>query len=677
VVGLLCLVGWLLGLADLGVWSSAELPVFDRARAAMGVELQGLERSPWLPDRLRTLGYAMTGSPWGARIPQALASAMVVTLVAGLCRRRGDAVWVTAAATLIAFGMPATGVQARTMLGNPFTELFVASTLVLWSSALEAPTHSRRLALGSASAASLALSISAGGLVLGGIIPLLVIAVVFPLSSGWGRVALWLVATAAIGVALALAFRQGEGYIPLLGAAKDLDLVAKPQARRFAAAIEDITDGLFPWAGLVAMGATLPRARPYAMWLGTSVVVYAAWSLVYGAGAVPVVVPASLCAAAAIEALTDRDTKPVLRRLLLLGALAGAILAGKDASLWPSRFVAPAVDLDTIAFPAESMRASERLASIERVAIVGLLVAAVGHRAWWVGSAIGFAALFGGWMHGRVLLVDAARGLSLAEPLGQHARFAKTGALPEPLGIYRVHDPGLAIYGPPQTIEFPNRDALVEALLGDAPSAALVRSIDVPEIHRRARGEGRPFFVLDRSHATLRLVANVLPLGARDLNQIPEVVTRERPQLRNDTLVRFGNYVEIVGWELDGSVIRGRDVTLTVAIRVLRPLPARSRLYTRLVLGRLALLNREAEPLLEDIYPCTLWTAGDYILHRLTFRVPVLESPPGSYAFVVGMRRGENDNYPITVPPEASGEFGVTIRDRSHTFANLGMVDVW
>jgi hypothetical protein len=42
------------GLGASGFWSEAELPVFDRTRAALGHALSGLERTPWLPDVVRT-----------------------------------------------------------------------------------------------------------------------------------------------------------------------------------------------------------------------------------------------------------------------------------------------------------------------------------------------------------------------------------------------------------------------------------------------------------------------------------------------------------------------------------------------------------------------------------------------------------------------------------------------
>ena len=56
-----------------GLWSEGELAVLDRARAALGEPLSELERSPWLPDELRTRAYAAIGGDFGLRLPGALA----------------------------------------------------------------------------------------------------------------------------------------------------------------------------------------------------------------------------------------------------------------------------------------------------------------------------------------------------------------------------------------------------------------------------------------------------------------------------------------------------------------------------------------------------------------------------------------------------------------------------
>ena len=68
------------GLGEHGLWTDAELPVLDRAQAALGEARSGLVRSPWLPDLLRTRGYALLGGATGLRLPHALAAMALVAM---------------------------------------------------------------------------------------------------------------------------------------------------------------------------------------------------------------------------------------------------------------------------------------------------------------------------------------------------------------------------------------------------------------------------------------------------------------------------------------------------------------------------------------------------------------------------------------------------------------------
>jgi hypothetical protein len=147
--------------------------------------------------------------------------------------------------------------------------------------------------------------------------------------------------------------------------------------------------------------------------------------------------------------------------------------------------------------------------------------------------------------------------------------------------------------------------------------------------------------------------------------------------LRHPTLVRFDDYVEIIGWEVTDPVIRGRPVTLSLSIRVLRPLPGGTQVYARLLKGRSSRLNGDPHELTGGIYPPNLWRQGDYVLHRFTFDAPALEIQPGAHELLVGLRRSEKENIEISVPEGKTGEHGVEVRGKSRHFAALGTVEVW
>ena len=207
----------------------------------------------------------------------------------------------------------------------------------------------------------------------------------------------------------------------------------------------------------------------------------------------------------------------------------------------------------------------------------------------------------------------------------------------------------------------------------------VVRRRDVPPLHLAHRQQGFDFFVLDDGHAQLVLLSNVLPDGAEDHNRIPEVLFDEAPELANETYVKFENYIEVIGWQVTDPIVRGRKVVIELSIRVLRPLPGGSKIYTRFLKGKSSRMNGDPQPLTGDIYPPNLWREGDYILHRFEFEAPLVEIQPRPHEFFIGLRRSESKNYGITAPEPGKSDFGVRIRGKKppHEFATIGIVDVW
>ena len=56
--------------------------------------------------------------------------------------------------------------------------------------------------------------------------------------------------------------------------------------------------------------------------------------------------------------------------------------------------------------------------------------------------------------------------------------------------------------------------------------------------------------------------------------------------------------------------------------------------------------------------------------------VPWLEVLPGEHELIVGLRRSEKSNLKITTPEQGTGEFGVTVRGKSHEFAVIGTAEL-
>ncbi|WAS92713.1 hypothetical protein [Nannocystis punicea] len=786
-----------------GLWSQGEIGALQRAQAALGAALSGLERSPWLPDALRTQALALTGDPAAIRLPGAIATCVLVALAAGLARALGFSATYSLLAGAFALAFPLSLTQGRLAVGDPVGELASTAAALLLAAALASPRLARALGLAAAGALALALAATASGLWLGVVLPLIAAALWGPapsrmssktwppghslegmpvsaadlssapaarsaagnpssslsadlsfapaapaaaggLSSSLSadlsfapaapaaagarrgaapvspapsdlspppsalsrplRLVLVAGALAAAGAAGWLAYHQGDGYIPALGAAKDLALRERPHVRGFHAALEDCGYQLFPWLPLVLLGLLQPgRARWPALWFAVGLALVSASSLLYGARAVPLTVPAAVLAAAAFARLVSPRTPAAARRLALVLALAGCWIFAKDARRTPSRVgaaLAPARGEHN--YPAADLGAPDLLAGLAGGAALALLLSAMfsapgpggqgasrmSRRLYelrtrlpvWLPAAVMVACLGRqAWSYGRELLPRTSEQFSLLRPLSRWAAWADAGALPKALGVHRVTDPGLDLYGPAadQRVPLATRDALSNVLRQPAPAAALIRTSELAALHQTARAGGFPLYVLDASNRDVLLIANALPPGEADVNPIRRVLFDEPPALAHQTLVRFDDYVEVIGWEWDEPVVRGRDVELRVVLRALKPMPSGSKITFRLQQGRLSRVNPMPHDLVENIYPPQYWRAGDYLLHRFRVHVPTLEIVPGPHEVVLGMRRTENANYKITVPEGETGEHGVRVFPGPHEFAVVGELQVW
>ena len=695
----LACVFWMWGLDDAGLWSDAELPVFDRARAALGDALSGLERSPALPDLIRARGVAVLGGALGLRFTHAVATAATVGLAVAWIRSQGRPVGLSLLGGAVALSMPMLSLSGRTALGNPVAELLsVVAVLSLWAATRPDNPARTRWVYAVVAVAALGGGVASCGLLLGAGLPLAV-AALSPGVTPRVRAALGIASGVAVLVSIRLILDQGDGFIPLLGAAKDLELLDKPEARRFADGLEDFGYQIFPWAGLAMVGAATGRAevRAPAIWLVVALAFNAGWSMLYGPTPASLGVPAAACVVAAVARILDPAAAGWERRIALFVAAAAALVVSKDGGLLPNRLVAPTeLRVHEHTFPDEALDAKDDLGGMGKSVFYAIVLAGfLGRRrepgglervvsripdpardALVVG-AFALAACSNAWTHGHVLLPRTGALMSPKQPLQRLSAWVESGALPPTLGVHRVRDRGLTMYGPDATEVLSGRRDLLQWFDTDEPAAAMIRVGDYPPLFQASRQQGRPVYVLDDSHARLRLVANRLPDDADNRDALAEIVLDEPPQLEHETLLNFDNYIEIVGWEIDGPLRRGKEHTLQLGIRVLRPLPAGSKLYARMLKGRLSRIGGEPHEFADGLYPSNLWRKGDIIWHRWTFQTPPLEVMPGEYDILLGVRRSEKANYPIQIPEGKQGEFGVEVRGRKREFAKIGTVTVW
>jgi hypothetical protein len=281
--------------------------------------------------------------------------------------------------------------------------------------------------------------------------------------------------------------------------------------------------------------------------------------------------------------------------------------------------------------------------------------------------------------YGRVVVPRTSAQLSTKATLHRHAQWVERGLVPTTFAAHRVRDAGLAAYGPGmgEVVNLSSRSELTNWLSAEDSAVALIRRAELAPLHAKARQNPWHLYVLDEQHHDLVLVSNFLPEGLDDQNPLPEIVLDSPPALAHETLVRFEKYVEVIGWEVEGPVVRGGKATLRLALKPLRQMPAGTQVYARLQKGKMSRINAAPHDLVGGMYPPNNWRDGDYILHEFEFEVPSLEILSGPHEFIVGLRRSENKNFSITYPEQEFGEFGVIVRGKKkREFAVLGEVDV-
>ena len=678
------------GLGSSGFWSEGELPVLWRSTAALGEPHSDLVRSPWLPDFVRTQSYRLLDAfdpELALRLPHAFAVAALAGMAAGLARQWGASVSTALLAAGLVLAFPGNAMASRTALGNPMAEASIAGAIVMGCLATTVRPAAHRWLVAAGALLLLAAAVASAGLLLGATVPLLAVAAYVDATRPRLRSFVLLAAGVMAGISVMLIVRQQEGFVPILAAAKDLELLEKPYAWRFLAGVEQWGHQTFPWLPLAVLGALHPQKRWPGRWLMLGLVVFGGWTAIYGPGSVPLSVPTALCCALAVERLGQRDFTPSSRRLAFLVLVLGTALLGKDASRLPLEIGLPLLDAPRTA-GLDALDIGEDLARSWKLAALTLLAAGmlapwlrkrgrVGH--WLPALVVGAAVLFQAGYQSHVTLPRAGTLLSPAATLDRFAHWSNAGLLPAKLAIYGVEDPGLARYGPgpSRQVLLGNSQQLLDHLAAPEPAAALVRDIDLPRLHQRHRRDEWPLYVLDDSHGRLLLVSNRLPPGARNRNPIEEVVLSTPPRLEHETLVRFEDRLELVGWQFDEPVIRGTEGTLTMVFRVLRPLPGRPKLVARLQKGKVSRVNAQPHEFVQGIYPPVYWRPGDYIVHRQRFDVPALEILPGTHEVIVAVKHGKNRDYEITIPSEEDGDFGVRIKNRRRSYAAIGTAEVW
>jgi len=448
---------------------------------------------------------------------------------------------------------------------------------------------------------------------------------------------------------------------------------------------EQIAYGSFPWGILapVAMAALLAGADPRRKRLGAITLAWAgaAWvasevfqrkvgfTVYAGFPALAVAVGAWLDGVLGGRAQGDPAAMAPGAKLIALFALLGIVDLGKDMQSFAERLTSLFVGSDAVAYPAQA-----RLGFLPTKAWVLILGGVV---------AVGFAFAMSLWRDGTTprdrwyqrfaarsaitaigaTIMLAAFWTSIWQPrlalhLSSKAMFETYEALARPGDeLVVMGDLGQAPFAytrkPPQLVQ--DRSQIITALTRTNRVFAIAPQTELCTLHREIAG--KPYFVVDDRNQRSLLLSNRVD-GTTDKNPLRTAIVHEEPKnirVRPKGKVVWDNRIQLLGWDLPRTVVRGAQFEITLYYKILAPVGGswKTLMHFDGPSGRAG--NGDHEPI-GGRCPTSTWQLGDYIIDRFTARAGGGAFPGGVYEVWLGFFTGAAPNWKNMTVSEAPGD---------------------
>jgi hypothetical protein len=448
---------------------------------------------------------------------------------------------------------------------------------------------------------------------------------------------------------------------------------------------EQIAYGTFPWGLLapIAMVALLGSGDVRRRQLGAVCLAWAGAGWVAGEvfqrkvgftvfAAFPALAIASgawLDGVLAGRARGEPDAMPPGARLIAVFALLGIVDLGKDLLSFAERMTSLLVGSDAVPYPTQS-----KLLWVPTKAWVLIFGAAI---------AAGFAIAMTAWRSGDSARDRALRRLATGGAIGAIGATVLLGAFWTAIWQPRLalHLSSKAMFETYRELARPGDELIVMGDLGQAPVAytdkppqtvqdrtQIISALGKPNrvftiapqselctLHREVGG--KPYFVVDDRNLRSLLLSNRVD-GTTDKNPLRTAIVHEEPKsirARPKTPVTWDNKIELLGWDIPRSVVRGAPFEVTVYYKILQPVNGNWKALMHIdgPSGRAG--NGDHDPI-NGRCPTSTWQPGDYIIDRFTTRVGGV-FPSGMYDVWIGFFTGQNPNWrnmPVTLPEKRS-----------------------
>jgi hypothetical protein len=448
---------------------------------------------------------------------------------------------------------------------------------------------------------------------------------------------------------------------------------------------EQIAYGTFPWGLLapIAMMALLGAADARRRWLGAISLAWAgaAWlasevflrkvgfTVYAGFPALAIAVGTWLDGMLAGRARGDADAMPSGVRLIALFAVLGILDLGKDLWSFAERLTSLLVGYDAIPYPAQA-----RLLWLPTklwVLILGAVIAinfAIALTVWRDGNSprdrgfrIAATATAIAAIAGTIVLAAFWTAIwqpGLATHLSSKTMFEAYRELGKPGDeLVVMGDLGQAPLAyaskPPQTVQ--DRSQIIAALARPNRVFAIAPQSELCTLHREVAG--KPYFVIDDRNQRSLLLSNRLD-DAIDKNPLRTAIVHDEPKNiphRPRTKVVWDNRIQLLGWDIPRSAVRGARFDVTLYYKILQPVGGSWRILVHFdgAAGRAA--NGDHDPI-GGRCPTSSWQLGDYIIDRFTTSAGGGAFPNGVYDVWVGFFTGAAPNWKNMALSEASGD---------------------
>lgn len=693
--------------ADLGrraavhLWGAEQLRLDGAADEIPTVEEVGRGELPVLSVGL---GLRLFGaSAWAARLPLALWTLLGVWMVYWMVRRlEGRRAGLLTVAVLVT--SPLVFTQARTALGDAVTMAALAlafgGLLLAWAEGVAS------IRVRGAWLVVAAVGIGAGvwcrGVLLGAAVPLLSLGLTwlvtrngndrdrFGFGVGLGSLVLGL--AASVWGMIALRAGSVDVYSKVIGSA----IIDPKQLPTHDVVVQYLGHGLFPWSALLplSLGALLRPCSDGRRRLRLGLVLIVAVGFLFYSltitrtGPVAFGATFALAAACAITALSfERGQRGVFSGMVCAALL---VLLYKDFDNFPEKGLSVFNSSSSLAFPdafkAHAKRYLQVVTGLGVLACVGLVLSRTPFSefatAWsaassrvvrWFGAGLGvvvrtYVKLTQPWAKAipmpRAIWITAALGaggtvLSLGyypalaaqlSPAGVYTAYRALAEPGEPLAVMGEGAvKGSMFYAGASVRSFRAVDPAIDWLVTDeAPRKWLI--LKAPDLgransHFREKRPGKNLPVRNADSSEILLVSSSLEDGAANENPFNDLILSKPPALAHTPEARWGDELELVGWEVREA--KTRKPTDTLKNGVAYHFVTGYRVKKRVVANWEAFIHIDGNgkrvngdhQLLGGKYPARLWLPGDIVLDTHEFKLDATYDP-GEYTVYFGLYSG-------------------------------------